>query len=173
MTWLLHLSDLHLGEPDSSQLLDDEKLVLPQPDRETTARILDRTLERLGKVVETEGRPEVAVISGDLTNRCGADGFEEFAELIQRHRAVLPKDLANVVVVPGNHDVDWSAGPGTPERYAAFVKATRAVQVATPLLDGVDFRGKSATGGGLMDPPPRPHGKLPRHPPQLGQLVWY
>ena len=65
--WILHASDPHLGDVSPGQKLDDDKQVLEaQPDLETTQTVFKRTLRALGRFVKDNGKPEVAVVSGDL-----------------------------------------------------------------------------------------------------------
>jgi 3',5'-cyclic AMP phosphodiesterase CpdA len=70
---LLHLSDIHFGRFDHGQL---EPLL--------------RAVERI--------RPDLVVVSGDLTQRARPDQFQEARDFL----AMLPKPQ---IVVPGNHDV--------------------------------------------------------------------
>lgn len=146
MTWLLHMSDPHLGDVSPGQELDEEKVVLDQPDLETTQKVFLRTLRKLGKFVEEHGKPSVAIISGDLTYQAGESGFDAFVSLLDESRDVFPDDPSRIVVVPGNHDVDWGQPAGTEERYAGFLRATRRKGLATPLIDGVDFAAKDDSG---------------------------
>jgi Calcineurin-like phosphoesterase len=139
MTWILHASDPHLGVVSPGQELDDSKLDIARDDIETTQTVFRQTLESLSSHVTANGKPSAVVISGDLTYRNTSEGFLAFSELLTERADLLPEDPARVVVVPGNHDVDWSTSAGTPERYEAFLGATRDQGCATPLLDGVDF----------------------------------
>jgi 3',5'-cyclic AMP phosphodiesterase CpdA len=146
--WILHLSDPHLGQ---GHKLDDDKDELEgQPDLETSQRVFERTLKTLSGFVSEHGAPEVVVVSGDLTYRNSQTGFERFVELLTEDHAVLPKDHSRIVVVPGNHDVDWDEEPGAPARYTDFLQATRDIGCVTPLLDGVDF---DPTSGKLSGDP--------------------
>lgn len=138
--WILHISDPHLGDVSPGQDQDDEKVLLEgRPDRETTQRVLLRTLGRLQSFVEAHGRPAVAVISGDLTYRARTDGFAAFGQLLADRSDILPEDHSRIVVVPGNHDVIWGQPAGTKPRYERFLDATRPAGCVTPLIDGVDF----------------------------------
>ena len=73
MRTLVHLSDLHFGRIDPA------------------------VLEPLAHAV-TEARPDVVVVSGDLTQRARRAQFRAAAEFLAR----LPRPQ---IVVPGNHDV--------------------------------------------------------------------
>ncbi|MDB5862099.1 MAG: hypothetical protein JWQ76_5788 [Ramlibacter sp.] len=156
MSWLLHLSDPHLGGISPGQGLDDEKVFLSQRDLETTQTVFMSTLRKLGRFIEQHGQPSIVVVSGDLTYRARDDGFDAFAALLDECDDMLP-DRSQIVVVPGNHDVAWDQDAGTRERYAGFLRATRAKECATPLLDGVDFATDDLTGK-LLD-----EGKAARH----------
>jgi 3',5'-cyclic AMP phosphodiesterase CpdA len=147
MTWILHLSDLHLGDVSPGQTLTDAKVIVSdQPDLETTQTVLKRALKRLEVYVGEHGAPDAVVISGDLTYQARESGFTAFRQLLDRYTYLWP-DRSRVVVVPGNHDVVWTHAPGTEERYSGFIRATRP-ECTTPLLDGVDFH----TGSGRPTP---------------------
>lgn len=138
MSWILHASDLHLGR-GGAELLDDDKEDFTQSDLETTQRVFERTLGGLSHYVRDHGRPAAAVFSGDLAVRADSSGFTAFEQLLDSHRELLPEQHENIVVVPGNHDVVWEHDPGSRERYAGFLSATRDRNCSTPLLDGIDF----------------------------------
>lgn len=73
---LLHLSDLHFGAP-----------FLPE--------VAAAVLEQAGEL-----RPDVLVVSGDLTQRARRDQFEAAAKYLKQFQLPL-------VVIPGNHDVPF------------------------------------------------------------------
>jgi 3',5'-cyclic AMP phosphodiesterase CpdA len=136
MSRILHLSDLHLGKPLERQLLDSQKGSLASADIRAERHVLIETLDRLD-AEGVLGGVQAIVISGDLTNAAEPAGFDEFAglvELLTRH--IGPEQI---VVVPGNHDVPREHGPADPERYTEFLRVTRKLGLATPLLDGLDF----------------------------------
>ncbi|MGI8411621.1 MAG: metallophosphoesterase [Solirubrobacteraceae bacterium] len=154
--WILHMSDPHLGDVSPGQTLDDEKEVLEtQPDLETTQTVFKRTLRALGRFVKDNGKPEVAIVSGDLAYRAHPSGFAAFTTLLTERADILPDDPARIVVVPGNHDVVWNEEPGTLPRYEGFLNATRAQGCVTPLLDGIDF--DAQTGALTGEAPLQPH----------------
>jgi 3',5'-cyclic AMP phosphodiesterase CpdA len=111
LTWILHLSDPHLGDVAAWQKLDQAKISTPQEDLATTQSVVRRTLASLREYIAAVGAPDAVVISGDLTWRHQESGFAAFAELLDEYADVFP-DPANIVVVPGNHDVDWNVEPG-------------------------------------------------------------
>jgi 3',5'-cyclic AMP phosphodiesterase CpdA len=92
---VLHLSDLQFGPHHAFE--DDQKA-------------LDKLKEDIDRY-EQEGipRPNIVVVSGDLADTGGAKGDEygavtPFLEGLCQH---LPIDRRYVVLVPGNHDVNW------------------------------------------------------------------
>ncbi len=76
MATLLHLSDLHFGTPFRPEVA--------------------RAVVAMGE----ELRPDVVVVSGDMTQRAKASEFEQAAEFLKLFS--MP-----VVVTPGNHDVPF------------------------------------------------------------------
>lgn len=155
MAWILHASDPHLGVVSPGQELDDSKLEIAREDIETTQTVFQHTLESLASYAAVNGKPSAVVISGDLTYRNTPEGFTAFVELLDERTDVLPDDRARIVVVPGNHDVDWGKRASTPDRYKGFLDATRGQGCATPLLDGVDFNttGLLSLEPGVVDAP--------------------
>lgn len=147
MGWVLHISDLHLSEvPDAE--LEDAKLDIELPaNRLTRSKVLKHTLGTVRDIVEKEGRPDVAVVSGDLTTAARPDGFKSFTRLLRDFKGVFPEQPDRIVVVPGNHDVVWDEEPGTQARYEDFLDVTRGKGHTTPLIDDHDFR---ETGAGIV-----------------------
>jgi 3',5'-cyclic AMP phosphodiesterase CpdA len=103
---ILHISDLHRSPADP--ITNDELISALVGDR-------DRYLHENPKIPS----PEAIVVSGDLiqgvplgTNDHEAKLAEQYAvaaefidELVQRF---LGGDRSRVVIVPGNHDIDWN-----------------------------------------------------------------
>jgi 3',5'-cyclic AMP phosphodiesterase CpdA len=85
---LLHLSDLHFSQ-------------LPQAD--VWYGQLAEDLKELGC-----DRLDVLVLSGDLTQRADAREFEAARRFLLRLSTDARLSPGQVVVVPGNHDLDWS-----------------------------------------------------------------
>jgi small GTP-binding protein len=90
---ILHLSDLHISA-------DTDIDALLQP---LCADIEDR-VEGLG-----DHRPDLVIVSGDLTNRATPQEFEAarrfLAQLLDRCKLTAER----CIVVPGNHDLSWDA----------------------------------------------------------------
>jgi len=133
---ILHLSDLHLGAGDAwERRTDDKSGIIPAAENSRLA-VITSTLRSIKASLESKGETlDAVIVSGDVTSRNDASGFERFRELV---REVDLAPNGDIVVVPGNHDVDWASDPGTPAKYATFLRHTRDHGMRTPLCDGVD-----------------------------------
>src|SRR5215813_5287896 len=100
MISLLHLSDLHFGY-----------------DRDQTARTqraeaLDLMLKELGKL-EAAWKPQVIVISGDLSWQGKPTGYTELAEwLTKKLFPATARTAEDCIICPGNHDLDRKIARG-------------------------------------------------------------
>src|SRR4051794_28603753 len=114
MARILHISDAHLGKPAPWQQLADDKSGLFGRKATTTQTILKDTL-RAFRDSPDGANVDAVIFSGDITNYGGEDGYKALTDLSE----LLPAGLApeRVLIVPGNHDVDWEAAEGTEERY--------------------------------------------------------
>lgn len=128
MSSILHLSDLHLGEPAPGQLIGSHRSSIADGDQRAQKDVLSETLEAL-EDMEVCNDVDAVVVSGDLTNGASPNGFAEFDKLLANLRARVGPE--NVLVVPGNHDVPKDHGP----------------YLATPLLDGIDFEASGRLRG--------------------------
>ena len=144
MSWILHISDPHLGDVPGQELDDEKDRLAGQPDLETTQTVFLRTLRTIDRYVDANGKPAHVIISGDITYQANGSGFKAFEALLTDHVDILPEDAANIIVVPGNHDVVWDQPPASHKRYAPFLAATRPLGCTTPLIDGIDFDEKTA-----------------------------
>lgn len=102
----------------------------------TTQDVLRDTASAFGSSGAARGTDAI-VVSGDLTNYGKEDGYAAFDALLQLLSSSLPNE--RIVVVPGNHDVDWGARPSTNERYRHWLRYVREKGFVTPLLNGVDY----------------------------------
>jgi 3',5'-cyclic AMP phosphodiesterase CpdA len=138
MSLILHLSDLHLGSPSEWQLDHTDKFGL---DRTAGANKIDHVrhaLRALGENLEAQGRAlDAIIVSGDLTNGNQPDGYQDFPALLDELGDCRPAD-DRIVVVPGNHDADWSVQPPDPAKFKRFLDAVRAKH-RTPLFAGLDY----------------------------------
>src|SRR3954447_10180616 len=142
MSTILHISDLHLGNADAWERATDDKLGIVPAEENSRIAVLTATLEAVKRNLGQRNlRLTALVVSGDLTTAHDQEGFERFVSLIEDLKIAEPEAT---IVVPGNHDVDWSRQPGTPQKYARFLACTRARGMRTPFCDGVD----APEGGG-------------------------
>jgi predicted phosphodiesterase len=139
---ILHLSDLHLGGTDAWERRTDDKVGVVPRDENARLSVLSTSLQAVKRYLEDRGTElDALVVSGDITSRHDTVGFERFAKVLD-DVSLAPPD--RILVVPGNHDVDWQEQPGTTKKYAKFLEYTRARSMRTPLCDGVDFVGDPA-----------------------------
>jgi 3',5'-cyclic AMP phosphodiesterase CpdA len=142
----LHLTDTHLATTGTPFPRDDHKIHVPGIDGDTREAVLDLTLSRLAERLTTEGRTLDGVIfSGDAQDRGKPGGHQILLDLLIKHLGKHGVTAANIVAVPGNHDVPRGSPPGSTERYEAFTNVWRKAGCVTPWLDGIDT---GATDGG-------------------------
>ena len=139
MGLILHLSDLHLSPPDERETVGDHKInVIPLADRVRRTSLIRTTLRELGRALDKGNRRlDAIVISGDVTYQGRADGFALLPRTLAELGPALPEP-AQILIVPGNHDVQWYTAPSSPARYAQFLELRRH-GYRTPLLEGIDF----------------------------------
>lgn len=141
MSYILHLSDLHLG---SKQVTDDFKNdIVAIDDRPNRISLLKNTFEELGNKLRHDRETlDAVVITGDITVGNDPEGFKILPELLRRLKNSCPPN-DKVVIVPGNHDVTWRTPHGSKERYDNFLKLVRNEGYITPFLDGIDIKGNA------------------------------
>ena len=129
MPTILHISDLHRT---SGPRLDNDELL--------TAIIND------AKRWEQEGipQPDLIVVSGDLIQGASGDTtnadaqiqaqYEEANEFLLRLAAeVIDSDISRIVIVPGNHDVNWDRAR----------RAMRPLDICPPRINSDAFEANS------------------------------
>ena len=144
---LLHLSDLHFGYDKDATARDQRTQALD---------LLVKELRRL----TAEWKPNILVISGDLTYQGRPSGYPELAEwLTKKLFPATGLTAADCLVCPGNHDIDREAafclldrtqdakradeilrperlGRGFAAPFEAFVKFAADLGIPAPLLHG-------------------------------------
>ncbi|WP_333650483.1 metallophosphoesterase [Lacrimispora sp.] len=89
---ILHISDLHLSDKDSSMLQDKNYL-----------SVFLSTITKLKK--EKEYNIDTIIISGDIYDKGGGEKTSEvFNNIVNKVKTEL--NINNILVVPGNHDVN-------------------------------------------------------------------
>jgi 3',5'-cyclic AMP phosphodiesterase CpdA len=107
-----HISDIHVG-PKSAQSIDAKEAGF-LADAMDPGTVREGYLSHL-EALRTRGEgPHLVIISGDLTEWATQEQFQEarrwvdrLAELLDSH-VLLDADMRRVLLVGGNHDVDWS-----------------------------------------------------------------
>lgn len=100
---LLHLSDLHFAVAPNR----DQHVWRLESETERGGQTLtDAVLGALG------AKPEIGlvVVTGDLTFTGQPDEFSEAKMSLRRLLRTLELDSSRLVVVPGNHDIQWTTG---------------------------------------------------------------
>lgn len=122
MTTILHVSDLHFGQPAVLEQID-------AIERDVIERSFD-----------------VVAISGDFSQRAKAGEFQRAAVFMREARRAGP-----VICVPGNHDVAWWYAPvgiGAPEKvYEGYRKYISADLEPTLVVPGAYFVGLNTAHG--------------------------
>ncbi|TIU26297.1 MAG: hypothetical protein E5W53_07165 [Mesorhizobium sp.] len=102
----LHLTDAHLAAAGAPFERDDHKINIPGIEQETRESAMELTLSRLAERLERSGRRLDGVLfSGDAQDRGRPGGHQILLDLILRHFGPLGVATAQIVAVPGNHDV--------------------------------------------------------------------
>ncbi|MFO0723116.1 MAG: metallophosphoesterase [Myxococcota bacterium] len=84
---ILHLTDIHFREKDRSEIA--------------------RRLQAIPAALEPQGlRSDLVLITGDIVYSGKREEYEAFHELLLRFAQELAVDFAQIIVCPGNHDVD-------------------------------------------------------------------
>src|SRR5688572_21990978 len=105
---VLHLSDLHLTP---------------------TFRSLEEAWHGPAAVLKP-GTFDFIVVSGDLSLRAEKGEYERLLSFLNRDLLtyLIHKDPARLILVPGNHDVDWSIDIGAPLRLARAVEKEETLE---------------------------------------------
>lgn len=136
MSTILHLSDLHLGAGQPWERKTDDKVGIVPRDENSRLSVIETSLRGVrNQLRERDEELSAVVLSGDLTTGNDPEGFKRLTGLLER-LDLVPAE--RVIAVPGNHDVDWSAAPSTPGKFASYLSATREQALRTPYCDGVD-----------------------------------
>ncbi|NEO14432.1 MULTISPECIES: HEAT repeat domain-containing protein [unclassified Moorena] len=86
--YILHLSDLHITTPDQATLCSNQ-----------LAQDLKQDLE-IPKL-------DALILSGDIANKSTPDEYQAAQQFIDNLRQDFPLDPKQIVLVPGNHDLNW------------------------------------------------------------------
>lgn len=113
---LLHFSDLHFGETHYFSKLPSAQDSIPHEDKPSIEKFVGKTIER------EQLKPSLIVISGDLTQRGNSTEFNLAKTAISSILNSATENGSNpdLVLIPGNHDVNWALQEGDPDAGMAF-----------------------------------------------------
>lgn len=102
MATILYISDLHFGKelkgPHKKKLQDDV--------------VASELADRLHKYVQRHGEmPKIdgVVVAGDIADAAEGGEFESAEIFLKRLLDILSLDKDRLLIVPGNHDINWKA----------------------------------------------------------------
>ena len=101
---LVHLSDLHVGKDHGYRVFMERRA--QDESKEAMTDLIERDLKRM----ELLGRVDALVISGDLVCTGDHDEFRRVKVVIDRIMEILSLDNDRVLIIPGNHDLNWKPG---------------------------------------------------------------
>jgi predicted MPP superfamily phosphohydrolase len=114
---VLHLSDLHVGQKYRFRLEWPGNAL--NIDQSALSDLIAADLKALGLL----GRVDVVVVSGDFTWEATAEEFHRARDVLRdlMARVGLPEaERSRLVLVPGNHDVNWKPGPFSAGRHGHY-----------------------------------------------------
>lgn len=131
MLRILHLSDLHFsvaeaGEVSRHAFRQTREVPIPRTDQVFTKR---RMVDEVVKPIRKIGIDGV-IVTGDLTCRARPEEFATFVGEIQDLLKELGLGPDKLLLVPGNHDVDWSRDSSG--RFQAYRDAFQQIRGCPP-----------------------------------------
>jgi predicted phosphodiesterase len=126
------ISDLHVSE-------DQYGFEMPDPagsiktGRASLGQLLIEDIQKL----ELLDRVDLLVIAGDIAGNGKADEYDSAEFLIRELMTKLKLDTTKILIVPGNHDMDWDPGklavlePNRPVSASGFNRLLRFLQKET------------------------------------------
>ena len=122
-----HLSDIHIGKDHYEAINRYQNIV----SKDEKPRNLDLYLRHLRD--HPDNLPDLIIISGDLTSDASPDDMRKAEDYIRDIKKILEKrkpywrrnkEYPYILMVPGNHDLDWSKGSNEEkiERYAQMAQ---------------------------------------------------
>lgn len=107
--YILHISDLHFGEQHGFR----NHLAKGIDTRLGEESMLEALWDDLDALHLTNGKIAMIAVTGDLSWSGEAHEFENAARMLQDLCSRLRLHPSQVVVVPGNHDIEWRDEHGT------------------------------------------------------------
>lgn len=115
---VVHLSDLHVSEKFPFRL-NTAVSGRREEDKYSAAELLTADLSRLGLI----GRIDAMVVSGDFTGSAQIHEFKRAREILEEVCSSLGVDRGRLLIVAGNHDVEWK--PSTMARLESLSGVSR------------------------------------------------
>ncbi len=102
---VVHLSDLHVGDNYKHRLTWSGGQL--NPNEHSAAELLKDDLDSLGLLK----RVDALVISGDIVGNGNSTEFRRAQSVVEEIVQQVEVDLSKVMLIPGNHDIEWNPGP--------------------------------------------------------------
>ncbi len=99
----IHISDLHIGEKHAFRFPMGQG-EFKNPDMPSIAELLASDLERLNLI----GRIDGLIVTGDFVWQGKDMEFRRARQVLEDILVRLGIDRARLLIIPGNHDLDWS-----------------------------------------------------------------
>jgi calcineurin-like phosphoesterase family protein len=117
-SYLIQLSDLHFSHKNHAFALGDDQIHL------SLAKILIDDLQGY----KPGSAPAALLLTGDFTWTGTAAEFDLALDLINKLQSAFDLKPEQIILIPGNHDIQWSTQPA--EKYRATQKVTRPAEEA-------------------------------------------
>ena len=116
--YIVQFSDLHFSPKNHAFGIGDDEI------HRSLARVVIDDLQGLKRGVP----PAVVILTGDFTWAGEGSEFEQALDFIQRLRSVYDLKPEQLVVIPGNHDIQWS--PQEVDKYDPTKRVSRPSEEA-------------------------------------------
>ncbi len=104
---IIHISDPHFGTIERDGKLAQMHRFTDGQYSHKLSEHLTREFKSANSHFRFDSENLVLVISGDLTYRARADEFDRVKEFLEETCSGIGITHERVVIIPGNHDVDW------------------------------------------------------------------
>ncbi len=104
---IVHLSDIHIGSDYAYEIKIGGKTI--NEGSNDLVELLRDDLESMDLL----GRVDALVLSGDIVCAGSHEEYVRAKEIIEAIIASIKLDISKVLVIPGNHDVNWKPGEFT------------------------------------------------------------
>jgi hypothetical protein len=112
---ILHISDLHVGDHYKHRVTWRGGQV--NPNEQSAEELLRDDLQSL----QLLGRVDGMVLSGDFVWSGTAAEFRRAQNVVEALISDIGIDVKNVILVPGNHDIEWNPSPLSSKMYGSTV----------------------------------------------------